>query len=583
MIPEPTDSPDETKRALLPGPLIVSVLTLVAVLVTLDPASSRPGLPQGPGITLDESFNVQMGVYLVESLRNYGLGMLDPQSLEEIFGNPAYNPDHPPIGRLWLGVFHKLSRTMAPINSGDHPFVTIHARAGSAIAFSLTVLLTGVFVTRRWGQLAGVTSSVCLAVMPRAFGHAHLASLETFMGLTWTLAVLGTIHVWTRHAGSNAGNDQDSESDSHSLTVTPDDRNSMLNGLLIGLALLTKMQAILLPPLIFVWAIWHWGHSAIRPLLVTLTSTAIVFFAGWPWLWLDFPTHPAEYFGRTTGRISLNVWYLGQVFQDVDTPWHYPWIMTLVTVPLGTTGLAAFGTWKNRHRLLRTPATGLVLGSVIAPLVLFSLPGVAVYDGARLFLVVCPGIAILAGIGAVPVTDWLRERKLSVRVIFGSFLALQCIGITTTSPYYLSYYNAAVGGTRGAAWLGFETTYWGDSFSRRFLDKLKSTAGVNVVQVAPVLHQFQLRELEQQASFQPQPAEPPLRLAPWGSDWKTLRPDSGLVPDSDDSPEYLAVFHRRADAPSRESLRQRGWEFVDSVRCQGVDVASLWRRAVVGR
>lgn len=577
-----TDSPDETQRARrlssLIGPLVVSVLTFVAVSVTLDPARSRPRLPPGPGITLDESFNVQMGVYLVESLKNYGLGILDPQSLEEVFGNPAYNPDHPPLGRLWLGVFHNLSRTVAPVNSGDHPFVTIHARAGSAFAFSLTILLTGVFVSRRWGQLAGVTSSVCLAVMPRAFGHAHLASLETFMGLMWTLAVLGTAHVWTRHVGSGLV----AESDAEALPASPGDRSSMLNGLLIGLALLTKMQAILLPPLICVWAIWYWRWAAIRPLLIVLITTSVVFLAGWPWLWLDFPTHLTEYFARTTGRISLNVWYSGQVFQDLDTPWHYPWIMTLVTVPIGTIVLAAIGTWKYRHQRLRTPSTGLVLGSVLAPLVLFSLPGVAVYDGARLFLVVCPGIAILAGIGAVPVADWVRARKLPAGVIFGSFLALQCLGVATTSPYYLSYYNAAVGGTRGAVQLGFETTYWGDSFSRRFLDKLKNTAGNSVIQVAPVLHQFQLQELEKQVSFQPQAPGSPLRLVPWQSNGQLQSPDADQERDSDDSLEYLAVFHRRADAPSAESLKQRGWEFVDSVTCQGVDVASFWSRAAVG-
>lgn len=577
-----TDSPDETQRARwlgsLMGPLVVSVLTFVAVSVTLDPARSRPGLPQGPGITLDECFNVQMGVYLVESLKDYGLGILDPQSLEEIFGNPAYNPDHPPLGRLWLGVFHDLSRTVAPVNSGDYPFVTIHARAGSAFAFSLTILLTGVFVSRRWGQLAGVTSSVCLAAMPRAFGHAHLASLETFMGLTWTLAVLGTVHIWTRHAGNGLV----AESDAQTLPASPGDRSSMLNGLLIGLALLTKMQAILLPPLICVWAIWHWRWTAIRPLLIVLISTAATFFAGWPWLWLDFPAQLSEYFGRTTGRLALNVWYSGQVFQDVDTPWHYPWIMTLVTVPLGTILLAAVGAWKNRHQLLRKPPTGLVLGSVLAPLVLFSIPGVAVYDGARLFLVVCPGIAILAGIGAVPVANCVRARKLPAGVIIGSFLALQCVGIINTSPYYLSYYNAVVGGTRGATWLGFETTYWGDSFARQFLEKLKNTAGTSAIKIAPVLHQFQLQELEKQTSFQPQPTGSPLKLVPWQSEGQSRSPDSDQERDSDDVLEYLAVFHRRADAPSAESLKQRGWEFVDSVTCQGVDVASLWSRAAVG-
>ena len=475
------------------GPLVVSMVTLLAVLVTLDPADYRPSLPQGPGITLDESFNVQMGVFLVESLKNYGLGILDPNSIEEVFGNPGYNPDHPPLGRLWLGVFHEVSRTVAPVESGDNPFVTLHARAGSAVAFALTVLLVGMFASRRWGSLAGVTSSVSLAVMPRLFGHAHLASLETFMGLTWTVAIVGMIQLWARNTESNSDDDSNSNESVVTKSESPGDKAAILCGLLIGLALLTKMQAILLPPLVAAWAVWHWRLAAVRPLLVTSISTAVVFVVGWPWLWLDLPGHLTEYFGRTTGRVSLNVWYLGQVVKDMGVPWHYPWVMTLVTVPVGILLLAAVGLWGARRRILNDPTTSLIVGSIIAPLVLFSLPGVAVYDGARLFLVAFPGIALLAGRGVSSLSDWLMERKLPHKPILGVLLAGQLAGILTTTPYLLSYYNVAVGCTPGASRLGFEVNYWGDSFSREFYLKLvDEVPDSTIVQVAPVLHQFQL-------------------------------------------------------------------------------------------
>ena len=129
----------------------MSLVTLVAVLATLDPADCRPHLPQGPGVTLDESFNVQMGVYLARSVKSYGLAILHPQSVEEVFGDPGYHPDHPPLGRLWLGVFHGISQAIAPVDDVAGPFVTIHARAGSACAFALTVLLVGLFAGVRWG------------------------------------------------------------------------------------------------------------------------------------------------------------------------------------------------------------------------------------------------------------------------------------------------------------------------------------------------------------------------------------------------------------------------------------------------
>jgi len=567
------------------GPGIVSVLTLVAVLITLDPADYRPNLPQGPGITLDESFNVQMGVYLIESFKGYGLGILDPQSAQEVFGNPAYNPDHPPLGRLWLGVFHEISRAVAPVRSGDNPFITIHARTGSAVAFALTVFLVGVFAARRWGLLAGVTSSISLAVMPRLFGHAHLASLETFMGLTWTIAILGTIHLWNRRPESNSHDDSGPDSNVEPESEPPGDKAAILCGLLIGLALLTKMQAVLLPPLLTVWAFWHWRLSAFRPLAVSGITTAVVFVVGWPWLWLDLPGHLTEYFGRTTGRVSLNVWYLGQVFKDVDAPWHYPWVMTLVTVPVGILLLAAAGVWGARRRILNDPTTSLMIGSVVVPLVLFSLPGVAVYDGARLFLVAFPGIALLAGCGLSRLCDWLMDRKLPHKPILGIVLAGQLAGIFTTTPYFLSYYNVAVGGTPGAERLGFEVSYWGDSFSRELFAKLVETVpDSSIVQVAPVLHQFQLPELERQVPILAEGSSPTGRQVWLVAAYKPLEPYSrfssakalrqGKTPS-----KYLAVFRRQADAPSPRKLEEAGWELVTAETCQGVVVASLWRRS----
>ena len=598
MIVAPTNPPASNARTraarAFVGPLIVSMLTLLAVLVTLDPADSRSHLPQGPGITLDESFNVQMGVYLVESLKNYGLGILDPQSVQEVFGNPAYNPDHPPLGRMWLGVFHEISRAVAPVeteasgNCGDNPFVTIHARAGSAVAFALTVLLVGVFAARRWGSLAGVTSSISLAVMPRLFGHAHLASLETFMGLTWTVAILGTIHFWARRDESNPDDDPTSELTVVSKSEPPGDKAAILCGLFIGLALLTKMQAVLLPPLLTVWAFWHWRLSAFRPLAISGSTTAVVFVIGWPWLWLDLPGHLTEYFGRTTGRVSLNVWYLGQVFKDVEAPWHYPWVMTLVTVPVGILLLTAVGLWGARRRFLSDPIPSLIIGSIIAPLVLFSLPGVAVYDGARLFLVAFPGIALLAGFGVSRLRAWLVARKWPHKPMLGIVLATQVVGIVSTTPYCLSYYNLAVGGTPGAERLGFEVSYWGDSFSRKFVFKLvDAIPDGTIVKVAPVLHQFQLPEIERQVPILARGNTPTGRRVWLIAADNPLEPyrDRGLsagVGSSSIPAEYLAVFNRRADAPSPKLLEDAGWELVNSETCQGVMVSSFWRRSSSG-
>ena len=558
------------------GPAIAGALALFAVVVTLDPADCRPGMPEGPGITVDESFNVQMGVYLVESARSYGLATAHPASLQEIF--EKYNPDHPPLGRVWLGIFHALTEEIAPA-SLDTNFVTVSARVGSAVAFALTVFLLGWMTGSRFGGAAGTLASTSLVLMPRLFGHAHLASLETVTNLTWTLALLSTAFLWSHEDG-------------------PGDRAAVKTGFLLGLALLTKMQAILLPPLIGLWAISHWRLKAIRPLLIWGLVGGVVFVLGWPSLWSDIPGSLLDYFGRATDRVSLNVFYLGEKLVDRDVPFHYPWVMFLVTVPPGLHLFAAAGILRFGKQFAQRPELTLLLGSMMAPLILFSMPGVAVYDGVRLFLVSFPAWAIFAGLGGALLYEWLAEElsfsvgasrqknnsesnhaaqkpvavKLAERlkltrvrnpgVIVAAVFVGQAMGLVWTHPYQLSYYNAFVGGISGASRLGFETAYWGDSLSRSMLlEVARRVPDGSTVEIAPTLHQFQLGDFAEQW--------PVLKR----HDWRLRSWDRNV-----DAGNYLLVFHRRADMPSRAELEATGWKIQIATHRQGVMLASFYTR-----
>lgn len=566
------------------GPTAAAALTLFAVVVTLDPADCWPGMPEGPGVTVDETFNVQMGWYLVETISELGVGALHPASLMDVFD--GYNPDHPPLGRAWLGVFHALTEAVAPADA-QGPFVTVSARVGSAFAFALTVLAVGWMTGSRFGHVAGTLAATSLALMPRLFGHAHLASLETVTGLTWTLTVLGTGLLWSREGG-------------------PTDRVAAGTGALFGLALLTKIQAIILPPLVVVWALSHWRVKAVRPLAIWGIVGGVVFIAGWPWLWIDLPGHLAEYFGRTTGRLALNVWYLGEQIPDHGVPWHYPWVMFFVTVPPGLHLFAAAGMLRFGRQFQNRPELTLLLGSVMAPLILFSVPGVAVYDGVRLFLVSFSGWAVFAGLGGGLLYEWLAtelallpksgdrdavsapqsdklqsekaqpaapaavrlaERLKLTRVrhpgiILAAVFAGQAMGLVWTHPYQLTYYNAFVGGLNGASRLGFETTYWGDTLSRSLLlEVARRVPEGSTIEIAPVLHQFQVKAVQSQCPV-------------LNRNNLTLRAYDRKRKEG----EHLLVFHRRADMPSRRELEAAGWQVQVATHRQRTMLASFYTR-----
>jgi hypothetical protein len=96
------------------------------------------------------------------------------------------------------------------------------------------------------------------------------------------------------------------------------------------------------------------------------------------------------------------------------------------------------------------------------------------HDGVRLMLPAFAFLAILAGWGIAGTAEGLSRRARGQAAAFfrysvhALFLAPAAWALIAIHPYELSYYNALVGGPRGAWNLGFELTYWYDAFTPQF-------------------------------------------------------------------------------------------------------------------
>ena len=55
------------------------------------------------------------------------------------------------------------------------------------------------------------------------------------------------------------------------------------------------------------------------------------------------------------------------------------------------------------------------------------------------------------------------------------FLTGQAWGLVEVWPCFLSYYNVAVGGLRGAERCGLELDYWGEAVTRDLLEQIVQT------------------------------------------------------------------------------------------------------------
>jgi hypothetical protein len=533
-----------TVAALLFG---VAAFLLAASRINHGLADSR--LPSGPGLTPDEPLYVSQGVYLFESLLDHGPAFFTPQAAQEVFGAKGYLPDHPPLGRMVLGCFHQCTSWM--FATDDLVFNICAARLGSCFLFGLAVCLLFQFSQRRYGPVTAVAAAVVLMLMPRVVGHARLATLETITMLTWLMAMLPLLTWWTG-------------------PQPPTTRQSLISGILFGLLLLTKMQAVFLPPLIVAWAIWQFRLSAVRPLLIWGVTAGCLFLFGWPWLWLDPVEHVMQYLGRSTERPVLYVWYWAERYADRSVPWTYPWVMTLLTVPLTIPLLAGWRLFVQRWQADRVEQLAAL--SVAWPLLVFSLPGTPVYDGTRLFLVIMPLLALLCG-GTIAlllnhlIAEW-RQRKtgdtgftwrsgvnMATAVAVPVTLLLSALNL---GPFSLDSYNplGQVIQSRAPDAPPFEACYWSDALNGDFWRQVPQNS---TVMVAPVSHQFQLRDLQMMI---PELTARNIQLVPFEYDPVLQK---GL----------LLLNHRLADL--RPSLRHppEGARIIAEIKSKGTTLARL--------
>ncbi len=444
-------------------------------------------LPAGPGLTLDESFNIQQGVFLVDALQQHGPLFFTPTVARQVFGAPIYLTDHPPLGRLLLGFSHESTDLLIP-GAELSPYNVPAARLGACFALSMLLCLLTEFTKRHYGTATALYSATGLLVMPQMIGHARLATLETVTVLMWFGALLPLLTWWRSEK-------------------SPSNWSAVVSGTMWGLLMLTKMQGILFPPLVLMWAVYRLRLKAIRPLLIFGICGSLVFFVAWPWLWLDPLTNVENYLSRASERQALYVWYFGKRFADTDVPWHYPFVTALITVPAVV--LAGLVLRLVQRKL--DEAEQLLLAALLWPLIVFAVPGVPVYDGSRLFLCIMPPAAILAGRGVALAaercrTAWKNRASATVRhvlradgLIMAALLAVAVLlGKTLAdgailSPFAISEYSDLIGGSRGAERLGMEASFWADGLNGDFWMQVPEDS---VVLVAPVSHQFQLPEIE---------------------------------------------------------------------------------------
>lgn len=396
------------------------------------------------GITWDE------GVYF-HAGQSYFTWLKEP-SLGNIDSHWAINHEHPPVLKLLGGmseyIFHGKLHFLNRVSS---------FRLSVLIFVFLSNYFLFCFTAELFNAKIAFITTVTFFFLPRVFFHSHLGALDYPLTALWIMVVY-----FYRKAMQEV-------------------KWVMVASILLGLAFLTKINAFLLyVPLLFIWGLTHAGQfqrmifsdgrisfrqivpmfGRLFPLLVI---PPILLVDLWPWLWKDTCPRLAEYFSFHAHHYFIPTYYLG--VQTAQAPWHYPWVMTGITVPLITLVPFFFGL----IHILYFPSKMKVwiLLNALWPLVIVSLPSSPKYDGVRLFLPAFPFMAIIAGMGIHQIGLWTQKKRLE-NLFYPVYLVLFLLTIYSSiikiHPYQSSYFNELVGGTDGAVRKGFEAEYWGNAY-----------------------------------------------------------------------------------------------------------------------
>lgn len=502
-------------------------------------------LPAGPGLTTDESINLRQGIYLFDAFAQHGPLMCLPGTAQQVYAADEYMPDYVPLGRFLLGTAHELTAWM--FSGAEQSVVCIPAaRLASSAGLAVTTLLLVLITGRFYGTSTAIAAGVLFLLMPRVIGHSRIASLETLTTLAWLAALLPLLTWWTREQ-------------------PPTVRQAAVSGCLWGLLMLVKIQGVFLPPVITVYAFVQFRGRAFLPLSVMAITGLAVFYGGWPWLWLDPVENVKSYLMSTTDRLPVNNWYLAHRYVDKSTPWHYPFVMLAVTLPLHAVGCLALRLAGRRPDRVEW----LLITSIIVPTLVFALPRTPVYDGTRLFLFVMPALAMLSARGLILLmTGGPREnnaaadssehrpppRRLSL--VIGILLVIDvATTIPQLGPFAIDSYNNAVK-LLPADKEWFEASYWEDALNGDFWAQVPENS---TVAVAPVLHGVRLQDM---MSMIPMVRERNISLEPWY-----------YVPDEQRG--FVLLLHRLADLPPGVRQPPPGSSSLVEVRHNGQVLARL--------
>ncbi|MBI1791609.1 MAG: glycosyltransferase family 39 protein [Acidobacteria bacterium] len=367
------------------------------------------------------------------------------------------NPEHPPLGKtldalplLWMDV----GLPLAHPSWGQHDELTfggiflyqnrLPADTILLAARSVTILLAlvlavslAVWTRKHFGAPAALLALFLCATDPNLIAHGRYVTTDLIAALFIFLTVVSWIRYLTTHR----------------------DRDLVVAGALLGLALASKFSCVVLAPVLALLALLR--RPVPRRAVLVLGIAALVVAALYAPRF-RFPSHLyltglADVWEHN--RSGHSSYLLGQISESGW--WYYFPVVFAVKTPLAVLLLLAAGLWWVAARRVRPSFEQISLA--LAAAVFFAASMAARINlGVRHILPVYPLLFIVLATIVAQAPNGLLKRLL-----LGGALALQLYESARIYPHYLAFFNLAAGGPKaGPRYLLDSNIDWGQDVKK---------------------------------------------------------------------------------------------------------------------
>jgi hypothetical protein len=354
----------------------------------------------------------------------------------------------PAYARLAPGQFGWLTEEIEPFLQGQgHDPVELLAAGRSVVVLLITLalLVALALAARLFGLWPALIGLGLIAFDPFHIAHSRLLHLDGLVSVWMFLCLLAfLVYLENRRAAA-----------------------LLLSAVAAALAWLTRSPALVLAPLVSLLALGHWvgvqpaGEN--RPLRARRLLGALVLWGGcaallfvllWPAMWVDPWGNLARVLDAANAYAEEGhlkpTFFAGEVYNGDPGFSFYPMTYLWRSTPVVWIGLAlALVAALARQAPLATHKARFAAAALVVYALLFLLfmnLGAKKFD--RYLLPIYLPLDLVAGLGWAAAVGWLarRTRAAVPALLITGAIAAQALLALPTFPYYLSYYNPALGG-----------------------------------------------------------------------------------------------------------------------------------------